>query len=359
MRRLVAVFFIATASHVDAESTVQTSAGPLRITEIAGGFVEPWGLGFLPDGRFLVTERAGKLTLHSADGTAETTVEGLPDLRVAGQGGLLDVMVPRDFDTSREVFLTYAAPMSGGAGTMLGVGRLSQDGTRLDGFRRLYATDPMPGGRHFGARVVEGPDGTIYLTTGDRGAGDPAQDPARAEGKVIALSRDGQPAQVIPDARAGVFSLGHRNIQGAAMDGQGRLWTVEHGARGGDELNQPQAGRNYGWPVISFGTDYDGSPLGEGTAKQGMEQPAHYWDPSIAPSGLAILSGDAIPEWKGDFLTGSLKFDHIARLDPDDGFAEERIASPETSRVRDVRQGPDGAIWFLSVGNGALYRMAP
>jgi glucose/arabinose dehydrogenase len=164
------------------------------------------------------------------------------------------------------------------------------------------------------------------------------------------------PAFAGQDVVPGLWSLGHRNIQGAALDGQGRLWTVEHGARGGDEVNMPQAGRNYGWPVITYGVNYNGRLIGEGTAKPGMEQPVHYWDPSIAPSGLAILKGDAMG-WRGQVLTGSLNSDFIARLDPARGWAEDRIATPETSRVRDVREAPDGSVWFLSVGEGAVFRM--
>lgn len=339
-------------------NTIDTSAGPMTVTPMASGLDEPWGLALLPGGEFLVTERDGRLTLFPAGGGQGRQLDGVPQVFASGQGGLLDVMVPRDFAQTRQVFLTYAAPLQGGAATAIGVGRLSDAGDSLEGFRTLYSGDPASGGRHFGARAVEGPDGTIYLTTGDRGAGSPAQDPARAEGKVIALSRDGDPVQAVAGARPGVFSLGHRNIQGAAMDARGQLWVIEHGAMGGDELNLSRAGLNYGWPVISYGRDYDGSTIGEGTEKAGMEQPEHYWDPSIAPSGLAILSGAGVPDWQGDFLTGSLKFDYIARLDADRNFAEEKIQSPETVRVRDVREAPDGAIWFLSVGNGAVYRMA-
>lgn len=358
MRWIFACFLIINAGHVDAESTWRGDGQQLQVTQMAAGLDQPWGLALLPQNEFLITERGGQLLHFTAPGAEGRPVAGLPQVYAQGQGGLLDVMVPRDFADSRQVFLTYAAPRDGGAATVLGVGALSPEGDRLDGFHELYATDPMPGGRHFGARVVEGQDGTLWLVTGDRGAGSPAQDMSRAEGKVIALNRDGSPAVSLPDARPGVFSLGHRNIQGAAVDAEGRLWVVEHGARGGDEINRPEQGKNYGWPVISYGTDYDGSTIGEGQSKAGMEQPLHYWDPSIAPSGMAILSGRAIPAWEGSILVGSLKFDAIHRLNPD-GFAEEVISTPETLRVRDVREAPDGSIWFLSVGQGAAYRMAP
>jgi glucose/arabinose dehydrogenase len=334
----------------------------LRIAPMATGLDEPWGLAFLPDGRFLVTERPGRLTLFPSEGGRGRPVEGLPEVAAIGQGGLLDVMVPRDFATSRRVWLSYAEGADGGASTAMGYGALAEDGSRLEGFTRVHNGPATRGGRHFGARIVEAADGTIFLTTGDRGDGTRSQDPARPEGKVLAFAPDGTP-RTFPDfgpgAQAGLWSMGHRNIQGAALDGQGRLWTVEHGAQGGDELNRPEPGRNYGWPVISYGRNYNGRPIGEGTARPGMEQPVHYWDPSIAPSGLFIHSGRMFPDWRGHVLTGSLKFDLIARLDPSRGYAETRIEAPETARVRDVREGPDGAVWFLSVGEGAAFRMVP
>jgi aldose sugar dehydrogenase len=218
------------------------------------------------------------------------------------------------------------------------------------------------GGRHFGSRLVEAPDGTIFLTIGDRGTGPDgmeAQDPLRAEGKVIHLNRDGSPATAQDGMLPGVFSMGHRNPQGAAVDDDGQFWVVEHGAKGGDELNRVSAGLNYGWPVISYGENYNGEKIGIGSETPGMEQPVIYWDPSIAPSGLMFYSGAAVQDWAGDAFVGSLKFDYIGRLDPEAGFAEEQIAAPETARVRAVVEGPDGAIWFLSVGNEAIYRMAP
>ena len=329
-----------------------------RITPMIDGLEEPWSLAFLPDGRVLVTERAGHLRVF-ANGDA-SDISGLPPVFTTGQGGLLDVMVPRDFAASRRLWLSYAHPDAGGASTALGYGAL--DANRLQGFTRIHDGPAVEGGRHFGSRIVEAPDGTIFLTTGERGLGLPAQDPTRPEGKVLHFAADGTPLTApgfTTDAVPGLWSLGHRNIQGAALDAQGRLWTVEHGAKGGDELNMPQAGRNYGWPVITYGVDYDGSKIGEGTAKDGMEQPVHYWDPSIAPSGLVILKGAMFPDWRGHVLTGSLKSDFIARLDPANGYAETRLATPETIRVRDVREGPDGSIWFLSVGNGAAFRMTP
>ena len=337
----------------------ETSVGQVTITEMAGGLDEPWGIAFLPDGQFLVTERPGRLTLFAARGGEGRKISGVPEVAEIGQGGLLDVMIPRDFATSREVWISYARADGAGAGTALGVGRLSDDGSALQEFRVVFAAPGTRGGNHFGSRIVEAPDGTIFLTTGERGAARLAQDPMRPQGKVLHFNRDGSPATRNPGMLAGVHSLGHRNPQGAALDASGQLWVVEHGARGGDELNRVRQGANYGWPVISYGKTYAGRKIGEGTAKDGMEQPAMFWDPSIAPSGLMFYQGDLFPDWKGDVFIGSLKFDYLSRLDPDAGYAEERISGEETGRVRDVLEGPDGAIWFLSVTNGAAYRMTP
>ena len=355
---------LAAAPSVVFADALQSSAGALTITPVLQGLDEPWGLAFLPDGSFLVTERAGQLLLVR-EGTARP-VAGLPEVFVEGQGGLLDVMVPADFASSGEIWLSFAAPVGEGGATAVGKGRLSDDGSRLDAFQTLFTGDAYPGGRHFGARLVEMLDGSVALATGDRGTGPDglqAQDPQLSPGKVILLDRDGAPAVSHEGWNPGFLSIGHRNIQGAALDLEGRLLTVEHGAQGGDELNAPQAGRNYGWPVISYGIDYSGDKIGEGTSKPGMEQPLHYWDPSIAPSGLMVYSGKLVPEWRGDIFFGSLNSDFLGRLDPETdaatGYAEERLSAPETGRVRDVAEAPDGAIWFLSVHDGAVYRLAP
>lgn len=344
-------------------SALDSAGGPLWVETMAEGLDMPWSLAFLPDGSLLVTELGGRL-LHLQEGRA-TTVRGTPEVVEAGQGGLLDVMVPRDFATSREVYLSFSKKQGEGAGTALGRGRLNSAGDRLEGFEVIFEmTSGSRGGRHFGSRIVEAPDGHLFLTIGERGDAEAAQDLSRDNGKIVRLNRDGSvPADNPFVARAGaqpaIWSYGHRNPQGAALDAAGQLWAVEHGAMGGDEVNRIRKGANYGWPVISYGQDYSGAKIGEGTAKPGMEQPAHYWDPSIAPSGMVIYSGWLWPDWKGDVLVGSLKFDLISRLDGDRMTEAERIEGPETVRVRDVREGPDGAIWFISEGNGAIYRITP
>lgn len=347
-----------------AESVAQTSAGPMAITPVAEGLNTPWGFAFLPDGSLLVTEKEGRL-LHLAGGEAQE-ISGLPEVAALGQGGLLDVMVPRDFATSREVWLTWSGRAGDGLATMAGRGRLSEDHSRLEDFTTVFTGDAAPASRHFGARVIEGETGNIFITTGDRGTGPEgleAQDPGLTHGKVISIARDGSPDVGLIGWREGIFSIGHRNIQGAAAMPGGGLLVSEHGARGGDEINFSQPGENFGWPVISYGVNYNGTKIGSGTHAEGMNQPQHYWDPSIAPSGLMVYSGTLVPEWKGDVFTGSLKLDFISRLDPDTpaatGWAEERLSTPETLRVRDIKEAPDGSIWFLSESAGALYRMGP
>lgn len=342
---------------------IGSSQGALRVETVLPGVEEPWGLAFVSDDEFLVTERGGRL-LWSRNGDTHP-ISGVPEVFAEGQGGLLDVMLPRDFADSHEVFLSFAIPQTEGAGTALGVGRLNFEHQRLEAFRVIFEMTPgSSGGRHFGGRIVEARDGTIFLTTGDRGDRPSAQDRSRHNGSVIRILRDGSIPPDNPFAAGGggqpeIWSFGHRNPQGAALDLEGNLWVNEHGARGGDEVNRIEPGANFGWPVIAYGRHYSYLPIGEGTHKEGMEQPAHYWDPSIAPSGLMIYSGRLWPEWRGHFFVGSLKFGYIARLDPDQGWAEEQLQSEETGRVRDVREAPDGSIWFLSVIDGAVYRVTP
>lgn len=346
---------------------VKTSAGAVTVAKIADGFDVPWAVAFLPDSTtVLVTDRDGILWGVDTGTGAKASIKGLPEISASGQGGLLDVAIDPGFATNRTLFLSFSQPLAGRkTATAVARATLSADGRTLDGTRVIWSQDPaLRGGRHFGSRIVFAPDGTLFVTTGDRGDRPMAQENNEI-GKVIRITKDGRPAPANPNWAGRmppeVYSVGHRNMQGAALDETGQLWTISHGAQGGDEVNRPEPGKNYGWPVISYGEHYGGGKIGVGTARAGLEQPKWYWEPSIAPAGLAILQGDLFPGWQGDLLVGSLKFDHIQRLDRDGATIgkAEILFDGIYGRIRDVREGPDGAIWFLSEGDGALYRAAP
>jgi len=360
MHRLIALALVLTPA---AGLSLDTQRGDVTVTAVATGLEEPWGVAPLPDGSLLVTERNGRL-LRVADGAARE-VSGAPRVAARGQGGLLDITAARDFATSRTVFLTYSKRQGGGAGTALAAAELSADGTRLENLRDLFeAATGSSGGRHFGSRVVEAPDGTLYVTIGDRGDRPSAQDRSNHNGAIVRVTRDGAVPADNPfvgqdGIQPHIWSYGHRNPQGAGLDANGTLWTAEHGARGGDEVNRVQKGANFGWPVISYGVHYSSAKIGEGTEKAGMEQPAFFWDPSMAPSGLMVYQGGMFPEWRGDMFVGSLKFSYISRLEMSGNSAREveQIEGDETLRVRDIVEDADGSILFISVGNGAVYRM--
>ena len=341
---------------------LDATSGSVRVDTIVNGLDQPWAFGFLPDGRVLITEREGKLLLVGDD---VVEVTGLPEVADVGQGGLLDLLVPRDFAETGEIFMSFAKPQGRGAGTALMRGKLSGDGRRLTDVVTIFEMEAgTSGGKHFGSRIVEARDGTLFLTIGDRGDRETAQDLGVETGTVVRVRRDGSVPRDNPfvsesGAQPEIWSFGHRNPQGAALDLGGDLLVVEHGARGGDEINRVKKGANYGWPVIAYGRHYSGGAIGEGREKAGMEQPSFYWDPSMAPSGMMVYSGALWPEWRGDIFVGSLKFDYIARLTGTPLDEVEQLSSDETLRVRDVREGPNGGIWFLSIGNGALYRMTP
>ncbi len=360
LRTLLILMAIGAAGSAFAQA-LQTSEGPVKLAQMADGLDEPWGIGILPDGGFLVSERDGRL-LFVKDGKA-TKVAGVPKVKASGQGGLLDVTIPRDFARSREIFLTYSKPQKGGAGTAVAVGRLNESANRLSNVRTIFESAPGgSGGRHFGSRVVEARDGSLFVTIGDRGDRPSAKDRTNHNGTIVRINRDGSIPSDNPfvgqaNIQPEIWSYGHRNPQGAALDARGRLWTSEHGAQGGDEVNLIKKGANYGWPVISYGKHYSGAKIGEGTSKPGMEQPELYWDPSIAPSGLLVYSGKMWPKWKGNIFVGSLKFDYIARLAGSNLREVEQIKGAETERVRDVIEAPDGSIWFISVGQGAVYKL--
>ncbi|MCQ0093007.1 PQQ-dependent sugar dehydrogenase [Roseovarius sp. M141] len=359
-RLLLAVLWL--AAPLGAQ-TLDGPSGPLRVTQMADALNGPWAFGFLPDGSVLITEKRGHLWRLSEG--RKSAVGGVGPVADIGQGGLLDILVPRDFAQTRQLYFTQAIRQGRGTGTALATARLERGANTLTDWRVLYQIAAgSRGGRHFGSRLVEAPDGTLFMTVGERGDRPSAQDLGRENGSVLRLTRSGDPAPENPftsreGASPAIWSYGHRNPQGASLDTDGNLWITEHGAKGGDEVNLIAKGANYGWPVISYGRHYSGGKIGEGTAKPGMEQPAFYWDPSIAPSGLMVYSGQIWPEWQGDFFAGSLKFGFISRLSGDPLREAQRLQGPETARVRDIREAPDGTIWFLSEGNGALYRLSP
>ncbi len=343
--------------------------GAVRVQTVARGLEHPWALAFLSDGRMLVTERPGRMRIVAPDGRLSEPLAGVPRVQARGQGGLLDVVLGPRFAENRLVYLAYAEPGEGRtAGTAVAHGRLG-DG-RLEDVRVIYQQQPkVEGGNHFGSRLVFARDGTLFVTQGERfDYRDQAQDLSSGLGKIVRINPDGSVPRDNPFVgRAGVrpeiWSYGHRNVQSAATHPQtGELWTVEHGARGGDELNRPEAGKNYGWPVISYGVHYWGAKIGEGTAKPGMEQPVYYWDPVIAPSGMLFYTGDAFPDWQGSILIGTLRPGLLVRLKHEDGrdTGEERYLGDLGERIRDVRQGPDGRLYLLTDSrDGRILQVLP
>lgn len=346
-----------------ADRSIATERATLRVTTVASGLEIPWGMAFLPGGGMLVTERPGRLRRIDAAGRVSAPIEGVPAVFANGQGGLLDVALDPAFASNALVYLSFSEPVDGKARTAVARGRLA--GSRLEGLKVIFRQEPAVDARqHFGSRLVFDREGRLYVTLGDRGSQRAlAQDTSTHIGKVLRINADGSipagnPLAGQAGARPEIWSWGHRNVQGAALHPvTGELWTHEHGPRGGDELNVARAGRNYGWPVITYGREYSGPAIGEGTEKPGLEQPVHYWVPSIGPSGLAFYTADAIPGWRGSVLVGALAAMQLARLELGaDGKvrAEERI--PIGERVRDVRQGPDGAVYLL-VDSGSVLRL--
>lgn len=364
---------IVAGSPAIAEQTRAPSAPTtaVKVETVAQGLAHPWGLQFLPDGRMLVTERPGRLRIVARDGKLSPPLAGVPQVHAVSQGGLLDVALAPDFPTSREIFLSFSEPRDGGVnGTSVARGRLelSDNGGQLTDVRVIFRQQPsIASNMHFGSRIVFAGDGSFYLTVGERySQREQAQNPANHLGKIMRLNRDGTPFADNPRKPgwdAAIWSIGHRNVQAAARHpATGELWIVDHGARGGDEVNIVRKGLNYGWPVITYGRDYSGAPIGEGTAKDGMEQPLYYWDPSIAPSGAAFYTGTLFPSWRGNLLVGALAARQLSRLvlDGEKVVAEERLLVDLGARIRDVRVGPDGAVWLLTDhADGQLLRLVP
>jgi glucose/arabinose dehydrogenase len=361
---------LALAGVTSAQDGTVSEQARFRVEHLTGGLDHPWSLAFLPGGGFLVSERPGRLRRVDADGRLlDKPVGGLPEIRARGQGGLLDVALHPQFEANKWVYLSYVEPGPGGMGTAVARGRLRGD--RLSDTEVLFRMLPKSrSGRHFGSRLVFDRDGHLFITLGDRGDRPRAQDLGDHAGSVIRLNDDGSvpadnPFVGRPDARPEIYSYGHRNIQGATLHpSTGQLWTHEHGPQGGDEINLPVPGVNYGWPVVTYGVNYGiGTAIGEGTEKAGMAQPLHHWTPSIAPSGLAFYEGDRFPGWQGDLFVGSLKFELLLRLQLEDGrvVGEERLLEEALGRIRDVRQGPDGLLYLLTdaSGDGQLVRLVP
>ena len=338
----------------------------LEVGTVARGLEHPWGLAFLPDGRMLVTERPGRLRIVTADGRVSAPVAGVPEVYARGQGGLLDVAIDPDFETQPWVYLSYAEPGEGGGGTAVARGRF--EGDALSDVQVIFRQAPkLATGHHFGSRLVFARDGRLFVTTGDRGHMERAQHLHEGQGKIFRIERDGgipadNPFVGRDDAQAAIWSYGHRNVQGAALHPvTGALWQVEHGARGGDELNIAGPGRNYGWPVITLGVNYNGAPIGEGLREaEGMEQPVHHWTPSIAPSGLAFYTSDRFPAWTGSLFVGALAHRKLVRLtlEGDRVVGEEILLEELGERIRDVRQGPDGYLYLLTdASDGRVLRV--
>jgi glucose/arabinose dehydrogenase len=344
--------------------------GSIAVETVVSGLVHPWALAFLPDGRILVTERPGRLRIVDTNGRLSEPLAGVPAVQAVSQGGLLDVAIDPDFARNQLVYLSFSEPGDGGtSGTAVARGRLG-DG-RLDNVEVIYRQEPkVRSGGHYGSRLVFSRDGMLFVTQGDRQAATfrpQAQQLSSGIGKIVRINRDGSIPADNPfvgrnDARPEIWSFGHRNIQAAALHPEtGQLWTVEHGAMGGDELNHPEKGKNYGWPVITYGRDYSGASIGEGTQKEGMEQPVYYWDPVIAPSGMTFYTGDRYPGWKGSVIIGGMGSRALVRLTMENGRVtrEERYLGG-LARIRDVQQGPDGLLYVVTdEDNGQLLRVVP
>ncbi len=361
--------FVYAPSPANAVDSYNTQKHSIVVETVADGLDQPWGMTELPDGSILVTEKGGKL--WRIENGNKTEVTGLPNISATGQGGLLDIAADEDFQNNRKIYFTWSEPGPGGSGTALSSARLSDDNQALEDLTLLFSMNKKSqGGRHFGSRIILAPEDKIFITTGDRGEPDRAQDYSDHAGAVIRLNRDGSVPDDNPHAAAGdnntqpeLWSKGHRNPQGADLNPQsGELWIIEHGARGGDEVNIPVAGKNYGWPEISYGRHYSGQKIGQGFEAPGFEQPIWYWDPSIAPSGAAFYDGDLFPEWQGDLLVAALKFQMLVRLevDGDQITGEERLLEDRYGRIRDVEVFSDGAVYLLTdSSDGRLLRITP
>ena len=359
------------APSLSAAQTFKSSAGDLKVETLTRGLVHPWALAFLPDGRMLVTERPGRIRIIATDGTLSPALGNVPKVFAVSQGGLLDIALDRSFAQNKTIYFSYAEPFEGGGRTALARAKLDSEAPKLDDVKVIYRQEgPVSRGNHFGGRIAQAADGNIFLTNGEHFTGrDKAQTLDNDLGKIVRLTPDGDAPKDNPfvgksGARPEIWSYGHRNPQGLAINpADGTVWEQEHGPMGGDEIIVIAPGKNYGWPLVSYGVNYDGSPVG--TRKQqlaGVVDPVWHWTPSIAPSGLTFYTGDLFPAWKGNLFNGALKFQLLSRLEIKDGTVvkEERLLQGLNERIRDVRQGPDGALYLLTDNNaGRILRVTP
>lgn len=344
---------------------IETEEHNIYVENVVEGLGVPWGVAFLPNGSVLITERDGTVRIVENGVLREEPISGAPEVVAQNQGGMLDIVLHPDYEENGWIYLSFSkAGPNGGITTSLE--RMKLDGYEFVDREEIYTGNQYTeGGRHFGGRIVFGGDGYLYFTIGDRGQREKAQDTSLSHGSVFRLNPDGSIPEDNPfvgeDGLDEIFSYGHRNIQGMAVHPEtGEIWTNEHGARGGDELNNPQLGNNYGWPAITHGVNYDGTPITPDTARAGMEQPVKHWTPSIAPSGMTFVTGDRYPNWTGDILNGALKFQLISRIEIENGeFVHEERMLDGIGRIRDVEMGPDGYIYFTNETEGTLSRIVP
>jgi glucose/arabinose dehydrogenase len=366
---LTASLLIATGARGE-NTSFASSAGPLEVQTVATGLVNPWALAFLPDGRMLVTERPGRMRLVTPEGQLSPPLKGVPEVWASGQGGLHDVILDRSFAQNSTIYFCFAERDGNGGRTTVASAALDSKQMRLEALSIIFRQQgPLSSGNHYGCRIAQASDGNLFVALGEHFAyRNEAQNLGNHLGKIIRIAPDGSAPRDNPfagrdDAKSEIWSFGHRNAQGLAINPlTGELWETEHGPRGGDEVNIIGRAKNYGWPVIGYGIDYSGAKIHDSTARSGMEQPIKYWVPSIAPSGMAFYTANLFPKWSGSLFTGALAGRMLVRLSLDGNTVtgEERLLQNLNERIRDVRQGPDGALWLLTdSSSGRILRVSP